>query len=113
METSLNYKKGELVVVPFPFSDLSTSKKRPALVLANLRGDDIILGQITSNLNNSKYYISISNKDLQEGSLAHNSIIKTNKLFTADKSIILYSLGKLKQNKIKQVQNNLISIFSS
>ena len=42
------FVKGEVVVIPFPFSDLSGSKKRPALVLADLEGDDILLCQITS-----------------------------------------------------------------
>ena len=40
--------KGGVVVIPFPFSDLSQSKRRPALVLAQLEGDDAILCQITS-----------------------------------------------------------------
>ncbi|WP_368489570.1 hypothetical protein [Clostridium sp. BJN0013] len=40
--------EGDVVVVPFPFSDLSNSKRRPALVLANLEGYDLILSQITS-----------------------------------------------------------------
>ena len=40
--------KGDIVVVPFPFSDLSQSKKRPALVLVDLKGEDLILSQITS-----------------------------------------------------------------
>jgi len=42
------FVRGDIVVIPFPFSDLSGSKKRPALVLADLQGDDIILCQITS-----------------------------------------------------------------
>jgi mRNA interferase MazF len=42
------FVKGDVVVIPFPYSDLSASKKRPALVLADLEGDDIILCQITS-----------------------------------------------------------------
>ena len=42
------FVKGDVVVLPFPFSDLSNSKKRPALVVANLEGEDIILCQITS-----------------------------------------------------------------
>ena len=42
------FVKGDVVVIPFPFSDLSGSKKRPALVLADLPGDDILLCQITS-----------------------------------------------------------------
>ena len=40
------FMKGDVAVIPFPFSDLSDSKKRPALILAELDGDDIILCQI-------------------------------------------------------------------
>ena len=40
--------KGDIVVLPFPFSDLSSSKRRPALVLVSGKGDDIVLCQITS-----------------------------------------------------------------
>ena len=42
------FMKGDVVVIPFPFSDLSQSKRRPALVLTTLEGDDAILCQITS-----------------------------------------------------------------
>jgi mRNA interferase MazF len=42
------FVKGDVVIIPFPFSDLSSSKRRPALVLAGLKGNDIILCQITS-----------------------------------------------------------------
>ena len=42
------FVKGEVVVIPFPFSDLNQAKRRPALILAALEGDDLILCQITS-----------------------------------------------------------------
>ena len=42
------FVKGEVVVVPFPFTDLSAAKRRPAIIIANLKGDDLILAQITS-----------------------------------------------------------------
>ncbi len=42
------FVKGDVVVVPFPFSDLNRAKRRPALVIAELEGDDLILCQITS-----------------------------------------------------------------
>jgi mRNA interferase MazF len=42
------FVRGDVVVTPFPYSDLSDSKKRPALVAAVLKGDDVILCQITS-----------------------------------------------------------------
>lgn len=54
--------KGDIVVVPFPFSDLSNFKKRPALVISTLKGDDLILCQITSQAISDDYAISL-NKD--------------------------------------------------
>ena len=54
------FVKGDVVVLPFPFSDLSSSKKRPALVVANLVGDDIILCQITSESRKDKYSIVLT-----------------------------------------------------
>ncbi|NJK51587.1 MAG: hypothetical protein HC936_00355 [Leptolyngbyaceae cyanobacterium SU_3_3] len=44
------FVKGEVVIVPFPFSDLTQAKRRPALVVASLTGDDVILCQVTSQV---------------------------------------------------------------
>jgi mRNA interferase MazF len=57
------FVKGDVVVVPFPFSDL-TQAKRSALVIAQLEGDDLILCQITSQRIGDRYAISIDAKDL-------------------------------------------------
>lgn len=62
--------KGDVVVVPFPFSDLTTVKRRPALVVATPGGDDIILCQITSQQVRDRYAISISDTDFTEGTPA-------------------------------------------
>ena len=51
--------KGDVVVVPFPFSDLTQAKRRPALVLAELMGNDVILTQITSQNIKDNYSISL------------------------------------------------------
>ena len=105
------FMKGDVVVLPFPFSDLSKSKKRPALVVSNLIGDDLILCQITSESRVDDYSIVLGNEDFNEGSLNLTSMIRPNRLFTADKSIILYKVGSLKENKIKEVENEIIKIF--
>ena len=105
------FMKGDIVVVPFPFSDLKNSKKRPALVAANLEGDDLILCQITSESRNDKYIINLEDTDFVKGKLHITSTIRPNKLFTADKSIILYKIGFLKNSKIKEVEETLINIF--
>jgi len=105
------FVKGDVVVLPFPFSDLSKSKKRPALVVANLEDQDIILCQITSEVRVDNYSIVLSNNDFKKGSLNLTSIIRPNRLFTADKSIILYKIGSLKESKIKEVEEGIIKIF--
>ena len=103
--------KGDVVVLLFPFLDLSSAKKRPAIVVAKLVGEDLILAQITSVERTDKYAIALSNKDFKQGSLPQESIIRPNKLFTADKSLISYKIGTLKENKVKEVENTLINIF--
>ncbi len=60
MGTSL---KGTIVIINFPFSDLSAVKKRPALVVADLGSDDVILAQITSIANKDLYAIELKSED--------------------------------------------------
>ncbi len=106
------FVKGDVVVLPFPFSDLSKSKKRPALVVAILEGEDIVLCQITSEARVDSYSIVLTSNDFKKGSLNLTSMIRPNKLFTADKSIILYKVGSLKESKIKEVEKGIVNIFT-
>ena len=104
--------KGDVVVVPFPFSDLTASKKRPALVITTLKGDDIILCQITSKWAKDEYSIELNNTDFERGELPHISFIRPNRIFTADKNIILKCVGHIKKEKFKEVLEKIISILS-
>jgi mRNA interferase MazF len=106
------FVKGEVVVVPFPFSDLTENKKRPALVVAELQGDDVILCLITSQKAKDSYAISLVKNDFANGSLPHDSNIRPNRLFTADSKIVLYKAGKLKDSKTQEVIDKIIEIFS-
>lgn len=93
------------------FSDLSASKRRPALVIAPLEGDDIILCQITSKARYDKNSILLINSDFKQGSLNVESNIRPNKLFTANKSIIQYKIGSIKDKKLKEVIDSVCSII--
>ena len=75
--------KGEVVIIPFPFSDLSGAKRRPALVIADWGVDDIILCQITSKLKLDGYEIKLEASDFESGKLPVESHIRPNKIFTA------------------------------
>jgi mRNA interferase MazF len=86
---------GSVVLVNFPFSDLSASKLRPAVVLAEVGRDDWILCQITSNAYSDFNAIRISDVDFKVGSLAHVSYARPGKLFSANISIIQRVTGEL------------------
>lgn len=105
------FVKGDIVVLPFPFSDLSSSKKRPALVLADLKGDDIILCQITSQYVKDEYALALNNIDFVKGSLNRGSNIRPNRLFTAEKSIIIRKVGMIKTDLFEKVVDKLFDII--
>lgn len=97
------FVKGDVVVVPFPFSDLSSSKRRPALVVTQLSSDDVILCQITTPARPDGYSMPLSKTNFDSGGLDHDSHIRPNRLFTADSRIVAYSAGKLSLKKTKEV----------
>ena len=107
------FVKGDVVVVLFPFSDLSSAKKRPALVIAALDGDDVILCQITSQLKTDQYAISLIADNFSSGSLRRESNVRPNRLFTADTRIIQYRAGHLKDQAIEPVIDRIIGILKT
>ncbi|SDF66298.1 mRNA interferase MazF [Methanolobus vulcani] len=108
-----HWKKGSIVVIPFPFTDLTNTKKRPALVIADLEGEDVILSQITTSSNRQdEYAVTLSETDLDEGSLRVESLIRTNKIFTAAEDLIEYKVAKINAAKMEEVQNKLIDLFT-
>jgi len=85
--------EGSVVLVKFPFSDLSSSKLRPAVVLAASGRDDWILCQITSNPYADVKAIQIVNDDFETGSLQRLSYARPAKLFTANSSLMEVEVG--------------------
>ncbi|MBI4594812.1 MAG: type II toxin-antitoxin system PemK/MazF family toxin [Candidatus Tectomicrobia bacterium] len=105
------FVKGDVVVIPFPFSDLSQSKRRPAPVVASLEGDDSSLCQITSKNIKDNYAISVEESDFDSGSLKQAGNIRPNRPFTADTHIILYRIGIIKKDKLNQVIGKVVEII--
>lgn len=105
------FVKGDIVVVPFPFSDLTIAKGRAALVLAALEGDDLILCQITSRTTRDPYAVPIEDRDFTEGGLRQSSNVRPNRVFTADSNIVLYRIGGLKAEKLSEVTEGVIRIL--
>ena len=103
---------GTVVLIRFPFSDLSDSKLRPALVLAEVGNDDWILCQITSNPYADKRAIELIEKHFSSGSLLRTSYIRPGKLFTANQKLILRQVGRLDKNAFRLAIDAIVQLLS-
>jgi len=106
------FVKGDVVVLPFPYTDFSSVKKRPAVIIATLKGGNVILAQITTNQRNDEDLVSLTKKDFAVGSLSSDSFIMASLIFTTDSSKVDYKAGKIKQEKINEIEKKLVEIFT-
>ena len=104
---------GSVVLVPFPFSDLSEAKLRPALVLADSGRDDWILCQITSNPYADPRAVELTDADFDTGSLRVTSYARPGKLFTASGSLMVSEAGNLSQVTLQSIVQAVIDLLRS
>ena len=103
---------GEVVVLPFPQTNLQAGKRRPARVVADLPGDDLILCQITSQSRHDGQSVPLLVADFERGRLALDSFIRPQRLFTVEQGVILYAAGKIKNPKLQEVKASLRQLFA-
>ena len=104
---------GKVILVPFPFSDLSQSKLRPAVVLADADRGDWVLCQVTSNPYGDLRAIILNDDSFMEGSLRITSYARPGKLFTASSDLMLSDVGMLKRDVTRQIINAIIEMLQS
>ena len=102
---------GEIVVIPFPFSDLTQSKVRPALCLAVAGRGDYVLCQITSQPYGDPLALKIDDQDFASGGLHVESFVRPGKLFTADANLILSIEGKLSPTAYQRVLGTVVNLL--
>ena len=93
------FVKGDVIVLEFPFSDLSAYKRRPALIIKVPKGEDIIICQITAKSQEESVEILLKNEDFNKGKLKRESFVRIDKIATIKKSRIKYKIGSLKENR--------------
>lgn len=115
-KSGMMLRQGEIVLVPFPFSDLSTTKRRPALVISrggyNEGEEDIVICAVTSNLENKSYSVLVRDIDLTSGKLLAVSRIKADKLFTIKKSKVIKKLALVSDPTLNKVKDEMIKLFA-
>ncbi len=103
---------GSVVLVPFPFSDLTRSKRRPAVVLASVSRGDVVLCQVTSNPYGDSIAVAIDDPDFSEGGLRRErSFVRPGKLFTASSELVVARVGRLTQEKHREVLEVIIGLL--
>ena len=102
-------KKGDIVLLPFPFTDLSVMKNRPAVVLVQ-NDFDVTVAFITTQLHYKKT-TDVVISDFKESGLKKESLIRVNKIATIDRSIVLGKLGELESYIVDKVNESLKILF--
>lgn len=109
------YKQGDILLIPIPFSDLQSSKKRPVIVfsndLYNKTTDDIVVMAMTSNIQQKEYTVLITKDDLTEGEIKVDSNIRVDKIYTLSKDIVIKRIGCVNKTTIEKVKNMLEKLF--
>ncbi|HUD22218.1 MAG TPA: type II toxin-antitoxin system PemK/MazF family toxin [Acidobacteriaceae bacterium] len=105
------FAAGQVALLPFPFSDLSRNKLRPAVLLAGASREDWIVCQITSNPYGDNHSFPLAPSDFSSGMLQHVSYVRPGKVFTAHESLIATVVGTLKPEMLTSVRNAVIAII--
>ena len=115
MPSTTPYRRGDIVLVSFPFTDLSSSKRRPALVISpdsfNEQGQDVVLISITSQEPDDNA-VTIEEHDYVDGELPKRSFVKLSKLFTVHSTLVLKKMCALRSEKLDDVLVGLRGFFS-
>jgi mRNA interferase MazF len=102
---------GDVVLIPFPYSNLSLAKRRPALVIADVGMGDVVLCQITSRSYADRLAIPLLESDFAAGGLKRESFLRIGKLFTAHTSIVIGVAGNLNAAKMSEAVDALVNIL--
>ncbi len=105
------HKQGEIVLIPIPFTDLSSQKRRPVIVVSNSaynrRNADIVVVAMTSNPAPVDYSFIITSSDLERGQLNRPGKVRVDKIYTLSQSIVVKTFGRVNSNVLEQIRTLL------
>ncbi len=116
MKSGIQYKQGDVVLVPVPFTSLKEAKQRPALIISNdahnVKVEDVVICGITSNIKDEPYSIILEQKDMVKGKIYFLSRIKADKIFTIHKAIIKRKLGIVNAKVLERTKDEVKKLVS-
>ena len=114
MPFTTSFSQGDVVLVPFPFTDLSAIKQRPALVLSPDRSNkvrpDLVVAAITSQIPTTPGddEVLLSGNELKETGLPKRSIVKLSKIFTIHQGLIRKKIGHVSDSTRAEILEKLM-----
>jgi mRNA interferase MazF len=107
------YRQGDIVLVPFPPSNLSQAKLRPVIIISNQivnETDDVIVIQITSNIRSDNFSFQLKNSFLLEP-MPYESEVRTHKFFTIEKRLIKMKITEMRKKHLLNLIDKVIRLF--
>lgn len=107
-------EQGDILLVPIPFTDLSSQKRRPVIVVSNnvynQKTTDLIVVAMTSNPIETDYSFTITSDDLEKGTLNHPGKVRVDKIYTISKSIVVKTFGRVNGKVMERIRSELQSL---
>lgn len=102
------FNQGDIVLIPYPYTDLSNTKKRPVVIISkdSINKQNFIVSKITSVIRNDQFTFSIKDSDT-ETKLKYKSEVRTNEIFTVHKSLIIKNLTSFEKEPLKQLSEKI------
>jgi mRNA interferase MazF len=114
MPSTTSFSQGDVVLVPFPFTDLTSIKQRPALVISperlNKVRPDVVLAAITSHIPDelSEDELLLSDADLRAAGLPKRSIVRIGKILTIHQGLTRKKLGQIPRPTLEIILQKLM-----
>ena len=104
-------EQGDILLVPIPFSDLSSQKRRPVIVVSNnfynQETTDLVVVAMTSNPVEAHYSFTITSSDLEKGALNHPGKVRVDKIYTISKLIVAKTFGRVNDIVLERIRKDL------
>ena len=104
-------EQGDILLIPIPFTDLSSQKRRPVVVVSNnaynQKAADIVVVAMTSNPAPADYSFTITSFDLDKGTLNHPGKVRVDKIYTLSQSIVVKTFGRVNESTLERIRQTL------
>ncbi len=108
-------KQGDIVLIPIPFTDLASQKKRPAIIISsdsyNETNEDIVVVALTSKIEPRDFTVTLTSNDLENGILKVTSMIRVDKIYTLNKSIVIKTFGRVKAEILTKIKDSILKLI--